>query len=90
MHVHRHDPNAIIKYTVDWEDALSPATISGTPTWIISPDTLTDSDPTNTTTLHTIKLAAPVLGTTYRVTSRVTASDGQIYDYSFLIVGKED
>jgi hypothetical protein len=87
MYVHRHDPNAIVKYTVDWA-AILPATIASA-TWIGATG-LTQSGVSNDTRYHRLTLAAPTLGTTYRVTSRVTASDGQVYDYSFLIVGKED
>jgi hypothetical protein len=88
VNIYEQDPNAVVLYVVDWEDALTGDTITGTPTWV-NPDAVTTSGATNTTTLHRIKVSAPAVGTRYRLTSRIVTTAGFTYDYTFMVIGKE-
>jgi hypothetical protein len=88
MHVFYQDPNAVVRYTVNWAEALPGDTISGTPTWV-NPDAVTTSSAANTTTTHSITVSAVAANTPYRLTSRVVSAAGLTHDYTFLIIGKE-
>ncbi len=74
------DPDEITLYGVDWLDRLGSATITAS-SWIVPAD-ITQSNASYTDTQTTIKLAGGVLGSIYRVTNRITTSDGETLDQS--------
>lgn len=88
MYIFRQDPNAIVKYTVNWATALDGDTISGTPTWV-APDGPTQSGAGNTTTTHYVKLSGVAANTRYLVTSRIVTAAGLQFDYTFMVIGEE-
>ena len=79
------DPDSKLDYTLDWSKWLGSDTIS-TSTWLFDPSTgLTDTAPTVDTAAKrtTVFLAGGSVGTTYRVTNRITTAAGRIVDRSF-------
>lgn len=74
------DPDEVALFGVDWLDRLGSATIA-TSNWII-PSGITQASAGYTDTQTTIKLSSGTLGSIYRVTNRITTSDGETLDQS--------
>lgn len=72
----KHD-GATLDFTIDWSSFLSSDTISGTPTWTISPAGLTLSSQTNSTTTATAWLTGGVAGQQYIVKNTVVTAGGR-------------
>lgn len=73
----RKDPSAQKDYTIDFTAVLGGATISGTPTWTISPaGELAESAKSNDTTTATIEVSSGTSGKTYRLDCAVLTSSG--------------
>lgn len=74
------DPDEVTLFGVDWLDRLGSATITSS-SWIV-PAGLTQASAGYTDTQTTVKLSGGVLGNIYRVTNRITTSDGETLDQS--------
>ena len=81
------DPNARLDYQIDWSSWLGVDTISVS-TWIVEAG-ITQETVSNTTTTATIWLSGGTVGTTYRVTNRITTAAGRVTDWSLMIVVQE-
>jgi len=79
------DPDSKLDYMVDWSKWLGSDTIS-TSVWLFDPTTeLTNTSPSIDTAAKrtSVFLAGGTVGTTYRVTNRITTAAGRIVDRSF-------
>lgn len=83
--IFQKDADAVLDYTVDWEDWLEDIadTISASD-WIVASGITEDSD-SNTTTTATVWLSGGVEGSSYRVTNRITTVGGRTQDASIFI-----
>lgn len=73
----RKDPSALKDYTIDFAAVLGAATISGAPTWTITPSgELAESTKSNDTTTATIEVSGGVSGKTYRLDCAALTSSG--------------
>lgn len=78
---HRYkDPDEIVNFGIDWADYLKSDTITGS-NWIV-PSGISQVSASFTDTQAVIKLSGGTLGTTYRVTNRITTSAGETVDQS--------
>lgn len=83
MEIITKDPNAVLDYTVDWEDWLGSDTISSSD-WIVS-DGITEDSASDTNTTATIWLSGGTAGRTYTITNRIVTAGGRTQDYSFQV-----
>lgn len=74
------DPDEIVNFGIDWVDYLGSETITGS-SWTMPAD-ISQVSAAFTDTQATIKLSGGTLGTTYRVTNRITTSAGETVDQS--------
>lgn len=74
------DKDEAVARTINWAPDLDGATISGV-TWLTSG--LTNQSNTNTDTVASIRLAGGTPGEKYRVTCRVTTSNGETLEAFF-------
>jgi len=75
------DPNAVDKFTIDWDDGfLAGATLLSS-TVIVPAGITLDSD-TNDNTTVTVTLSGGTVGDEYTVTNRISTSDGRTDDRS--------
>jgi len=81
MTTFKKDPNAILDYTFDWEDWLTPIadTITGTPVFVLSAG-LTLVSQANTTTTATIFVSGGVLDEIETITCRITTAGSRTDD----------
>lgn len=86
------DPDEIQDYSVDWSRFLKTNTIASV-VWQINGTTvasygsfnndgneLTLVQPTNTTTVATVRLTSGVVGTRYKLTCRITTASGEVFE----------
>lgn len=86
---HSKDPNAVLDYRVDWSSWLAGGETISTSAWTV-PTGITEVNdaghPTSsTTTTATIWLSGGTDGTRYRVTNRITTSQGRTEDRSIYV-----
>jgi hypothetical protein len=74
------DPDEILIFGINWGDYLDTDTIL-TSSWIV-PAGVSQVNNAFTDTLATIKLSGGTLGQVYRITNRITTSDGETVDKS--------
>lgn len=75
----KKDPDASLRYTIDWSAWLGSDTIAGAPAWSVDAGiTLVGSS--NTTTTATVTLSGGTEGTTYKARCRVTTAAGDVDD----------
>lgn len=74
------DPDEVLIFGINWADYLGSDTIIGS-TWVV-PVGVTMVSNAFTDTLATIKLSGGTLGQVYRITNRITTSDGETVDKS--------
>lgn len=82
------DPNAVLDYTVDWEDWLGSDTIA-TSTWPVVPAGITEDSTSNTTTEATIWLSGGTAGVTYTLVNRIVTVGLRTDDRTIYITVKE-
>lgn len=90
MDTYTKDPSARLDYGVDWQpflDTTDGDTIASA-VWV-SPDGITVEDQSVTTNVHKAFISGGTDGEAYRVTSRITTTEGRIQDSSILILIKE-
>ena len=88
INIYRKDPDSVVDYTVDWtywlsgSDSIAAATFTAQTGLTIQSHSFTD-------TTTTVWLSGGTAGTSYRVTSHVTTSEGRQDDQSFIIDCRE-
>jgi hypothetical protein len=81
---HKKDPDATLDWIFDWTLWLGEFEVITNATFIVDPGiTISDNEFTNKTA--TVWLTGGTEGQVYRVTCRVTTSDGRIDDRSFTL-----
>ena len=92
------DPDEIQAYSVDWSRFLNTDDTISTVDWYvdgtIAPSyTLVDAlqiiQPTNTTTVATVRITGGNVGQKYKITCRITTSDGLRYERSIFLTIRE-
>lgn len=77
MRIWKKDPEAELDWAFDWSNWLSASeTIVGTPVITVESGLTKDSQ-SNTATKATVWLSGGTLGTTYKVTCRITTNQGR-------------
>ena len=74
------DPDEILIFGINWADYLGQDTIL-TSSWVV-PAGVTAVSNAFTDTLASVKLSGGTLGQVYRITNRITTSDGETVDKS--------
>jgi hypothetical protein len=87
------DPDDKLDFQVDWSTWLTTLDTLSTATWSLNSTTITASTAlmsySTSAGTHTLWLQAPVAGTTYEITSRITTASTRIKDQTFKVVGRE-
>lgn len=92
------DPNEIQAYSVDWSRFLNTGDTISTVAWYIDgvltgsyqqSQNLTFVQPTNTTTVATIRITGGNVGQRYKITCRITTADGLRYERSIYLTIRE-
>ena len=92
------DPNELQAYSVDWSRFLNTGDTISTVAWLVNgtltasyqnTDGLTLVQPTNTTTVATVRITGGNVGTKYKISCRITTSDGLIYERSIFLTIRE-
>lgn len=92
------DPNEIEDFSVDWSRFLRTGDTISSVDWFINGtqvtsygqvENLTMVQPTNTTTVATIRLTGGTAGNKYKITCRITTADGLRYDRTINIAVRE-
>jgi hypothetical protein len=78
------DPNAVLDYTVDWEDWLVGSDTIATSTWSVPSGITKDSD-TKSTTAATIWLSGGAHGTNYALVNRIVTASGRTDDRTITV-----
>lgn len=83
------DPNAVLDYQIDWSKWLArfSDTISASE-WVV-PAGITMNSETNTNTVATIWLSGGTAGQDYRLTNRITTTQGRTQDKTITIHVKD-
>ena len=83
MIIEQQTPTENLDYTINWTTrGLGTDTIA-TSTWVVSPNDLTSSNPSNTTTTTTIWLTGGTAGNFYTVTNTITTAGGREMQETF-------
>jgi hypothetical protein len=92
------DPNEIQAYSVDWSRFLNTGDTISSVTWLINgtvtgsygiTDNLSLVQPTNTTTVATVRITGGNVGTKYKISCRVTTTDGLVYERAINLTIRE-
>ena len=92
------DPNEIQAYSVDWSRFLNTDDTILSVLWYVNgvetgsyqqTENLTLVQPTNTTTVATVRITGGNVGQRYKITCRVTTSDGLRYERSIYLTIRE-
>ena len=81
---HKKDPDAVLDWIFDWNDWLGETENISSATFIVDPG-ITVTDDSNTQKTATVWLSGGTEGQVYRVTCRVTTSEGRTDDRSFTL-----
>lgn len=81
---HKKDPDATLDWTMDWNEWLGPLETIAQSTWEVSPG-ITIVTESNTQKTAVVWLSGGTEGQVYRITNRITSSDGRIDDRSFTL-----
>ena len=82
------DPDAKLNYTLNWSKWLDTGDTISSATWLAD-TAITIHSSSNTTTAATVILSGGKLAKKYRITCRVTTSNGLIDDRSFWLQIRE-
>ena len=92
------DPNEIQAYSVDWSRFLNTGDTISTVLWLIdgtatgsyeTTDGLTLVQPTNTTTVATVRITGGNVSQKYKISCRITTSDGLVYERGIFLTIRE-
>lgn len=81
---HKKDPDAVLDWVFDWNKWLSEFETITVSLFIVDPG-ITVNSSTHTTKTATVWLAGGTEGQVYRVTCRVTTTEGRTDDRSFTL-----
>ena len=78
MSVFTHDPSAVLDYAVDWSAWLADGEVIASSTWTV-PEGMEQATPppSHTDTKTTVWVTGGTAGTRYRLTNRITTSQGR-------------
>ena len=82
------DPNAVLDYTVDWSSWLVSGDTISVSVWVVPAGITKDSDTSNTTEA-TVWLSGGTVGLSYRLTNRITTTDGRTDERSLTVAIKD-
>lgn len=92
------DPNEIQAYSVDWSRFLNTGDTISSVAWLIdgtatasyeTTDGLTLVQPTNTTTVATVRITGGNVGQRYKISCRITTADGLVYERGIFLTIRE-
>lgn len=92
------DPNEIQAYSVDWSRFLNTGDTISTVLWLIDGNitgsyetyqNLTLIQPTNTTTVATVRISGGNVGQRYKISCRITTADGLVYERGIFLTIRE-
>lgn len=92
------DPNELQAYSVDWSRFLNTGDTISSVVWLVNgtvtasygiTENLTIVQPTNTDTVATVRITGGNIGTKYKISCRITTSDGLIYERSIFLTIRE-
>lgn len=92
------DPNELQAYSVDWSRFLNTGDTISSVAWLVNgtvtasygvADNLTIVQPTNTDTVATVRITGGNVGTKYKISCRITTTDGLIYERSIFLTIRE-
>jgi hypothetical protein len=81
---HKKDPDAVLDWIFDWNDWLAESETISSSSFIVDPGITVDSN-SNTTKTAKVWLSGGTEGQVYRVTCRITSSEGRTDDRSFTL-----
>lgn len=81
---HKKDPDAVLDWIFDWNDWLGEFETISTSEFIVDPGITVDSS-ADTAKTATVWLRGGTESQVYRVTCRITSSEGRIDDRSFTL-----
>lgn len=84
----KKDPESKLNYTVNWFSWLPTGDTISAVTWNV-PSGLTEEASSFTDTKATVQLSGGTAGTSYTVECKITTSDGEIDERSFVILCEE-
>ena len=80
------DPNSIIIRGIDWTKSLQTAETISTSTWIADAGITIVQDLGISGLVTKVKISGGTVGTTYKVTNRITTSGGETLDLSLTFI----
>lgn len=84
------DPDSRMDFGVDWEDWLESTDAIADSTWLVDgTDLVVDDGSQFSATKAVVWLTGGTIGEVYRVTNRITTSEGRLADRSFRIRVKQ-
>jgi hypothetical protein len=92
------DPNEIQAYSVDWSRFLNTGDTISSVLWLIDGSitgsyetyqNLTLIQPTNTTTVATVRISGGNVGQRYKISCRITTADGLVYERGIFLTIRE-
>lgn len=92
------DPNEIQAYSVDWSRFLDTGDTIASVVWLVNgtitgsyeqTDNLMIVQPTNTTTVATVRITGGTVGIRYKIGCRVTTTEGLVYERSIYLSIRE-
>lgn len=81
---HKKDPDAVLDWTMDWNEWLGPSETISNSSWEVSPGIVIQST-NNTQKTAVVWLSGGTSGQVYLITNRITSSDGRTDDRSFTL-----
>ena len=81
------DPDAVLDYTINWEEWLDGDTISSS-SWAV-PTGLTEDSESNGDSTATIWLSSGTVGKTYEIVNSITTAAARQEDKTLVIICKE-
>ena len=80
------DPDSIIVRGIDWTKSLQTSETISTSIWLADPGITIDADLGINGLVTKVKLSGGTIGTTYKVTNRITTSGGETLDLSLTFI----
>ena len=79
------DPNAVLDFSIDWGPWLDTGDTIETSTWTISPNTISTTANSHTSSLATIWLTGGTVGVKYTILNHIVTLGGRANDATFKI-----
>ena len=85
MSVFKKDPDAVLDYTFDWSEYLTPLADTIATATFIADTGLTTSNPSHTTTAATCFVSGGTVGSSLNLTCRIVTTGGRTDDRSITL-----